>query len=234
VTFDASTTYDPESTITDYAWDFGDHTSPVPTSTPSTTHRFSAVGTYTVKLTVTDGFGFTDTTSRQVVVAAPVTVTSNPPPTSTTPSPPPPVVTMPTPTPPSSGTPTPAPVALVARLSGGGRQRLTRVLSHGIHLGLVVNQRVRASWQVTLPLSQTKQTRHTVRRARDNAQLIVVLLRRAQTLAAGKHTITLRLSRAAIRRLATRGSLVLTIRVAMTTTDGRTLTRTATLRLTRH
>lgn len=229
VTFDASATDDPESTITDYAWDFGDHSSPVHTPTPVTTHAFSAVGTYTVKLTVTDQLGFTDTTSRQVVVTPAVTVTSNPPTASA------PVVTTPTPTPapPASGTTTPAPLALVARLSGGGRQRLTRVLSHGIRLGLVVNQRVRANWQVTLPLAQTKQTRQTVRRTKDPGRLIVVLLQRAQALSAGKHAITLRLSRAAMRRLATRGSLVLTVHVTLTTTDGRTLTRTARLTLTR-
>jgi PKD repeat protein len=233
VTFDARATDDPESTITHYTWNFGDGSSVDAGTAPITTHSFSAVGTYTVKLAVTDAFGFTDTTSRQLVVAAPVTETSNPPTTSTSPIPPAPVITSPTPTPPSSGTPPPAPLALVARLSGGGRQRLARVLSHGIRLGLAVNQPVRANWQVTLPLAQTRRTRHTVRRAKDNGQLIVVLLRRAQTLAPGTHTITLRLSRAAIRRLATRGSLVLTIRVAMTTSDGRTLTRTAKLRLTR-
>jgi PKD repeat protein len=226
VTFDASATDDPESTITDYAWDFGDHSGSVHTTTPVTTHPFSAVGTYTVKLTVTDAFGFTDVMSRQVVVTPAVTVSSNPP----TPTP---VITTPTPTPPPSGTTTPPRLALVARLSGGGRQRLTQVLSHGIRLGLVVNQRVRASWQVTLPLSQTKQTRHSVRGTSDNAQLIVVLLRRTQTFGAGTHTITLRLSPAAVRRLATRGPLVLTIRVTLTTADGRSLTRTATLRLAR-
>ena len=61
----------------------------------------------------------------------------------------------------------------------------------------------------------------------------MVLLRGAQTLAAGPHTITLKLSRAAAHRLASHGSLVLTIRVTFTGASGSTATRTVKLTLTR-
>ncbi|HTE67506.1 MAG TPA: PKD domain-containing protein, partial [Actinomycetes bacterium] len=50
-----------------YLWDFGDST---PTSTSSAmSHTFPAAGTYTVTLTVTDGWGKANSTTRQVTVA---------------------------------------------------------------------------------------------------------------------------------------------------------------------
>ena len=84
VSFDASTTTDPESTITHYVWDFGDGATLDAGASPTTTHSFSTAGTYTVKLTVTDQLGLADTASHQVVIAPSVTQTSNPPPTTTT------------------------------------------------------------------------------------------------------------------------------------------------------
>jgi PKD repeat protein len=51
-----------------YLWDFGDGT---PTSTASAmTHTFPAAGTYTLRLTVTDGSGKSNSTTRPVTVSA--------------------------------------------------------------------------------------------------------------------------------------------------------------------
>jgi len=73
VTFNATTSYDPDGTIVSYAWDFGD----TATGTGSiATHSYVDDGTYTVTLTVTDNDGLTDTTSADVTVLnrAPVAV----------------------------------------------------------------------------------------------------------------------------------------------------------------
>jgi alpha-tubulin suppressor-like RCC1 family protein len=51
-TFDGSASTDPDGTITDYSWDFGDGSALG--SGPTLTHQFAAVGSYTVTLTVTD------------------------------------------------------------------------------------------------------------------------------------------------------------------------------------
>jgi PKD repeat protein len=68
VTFDSSGSNDPDGTIASYAWDFGDGT----TSTEaSPVHSYTAAGTYTVTLTVTDNGGGTGTVSHQVTAVAP-------------------------------------------------------------------------------------------------------------------------------------------------------------------
>ena len=230
VSFDASTTTDPESTIAHYVWDFGDGATLDAGASPITTHSFGTAGTYTVKLTVTDQLGLMDTASHQVVIAPSVTQTSNPPPTTTTTTTTTtPVTPTPTPTPAPPVTNPQAPLALVAQVSGGGRQRLTRFLAHGFRLGLSVNQSTRASFQITIPIAQTRQGSNH----KGNPKATVVLLRGAQTLAAGHHTITLKLSRAAAHRLASHGSLVLTMRVTFTGASGSTATRTVKLTLTR-
>ncbi|PWW21405.1 PKD repeat protein [Geodermatophilus normandii] len=67
---DAGASTDPEGVIRSYAWDFGDGT----TATGVTAARtYAAPGTYTVRLTVTDGGGLTATTTRSVTVTAPPT-----------------------------------------------------------------------------------------------------------------------------------------------------------------
>ncbi len=58
LTFDGSNSNDPDGTIVNYVWDFGDG-SPVSNGI-TTTHFYSTVGTYTVTLTVTDNDGLMD------------------------------------------------------------------------------------------------------------------------------------------------------------------------------
>ncbi len=227
VSFDASSTSDPESSITDYSWDFGDGTRSDTGANPHASHTFTAAGTYAVALTVTDQLGLIGTTTEQVVVApAPVQSTGTPPPVFTptpTPTPTPPV-SPPVTVPPTGTTP---PSILVANLTGAGRQRLAAATAHGLRLSLQVSLRTRVSFQITIPLSQTRQGAAGKR----NPKATVVLLQRSQTLAAGKHAIVLKLSRAAARHLAARGPLVLTIRITLAGT-GTTATQTRTLKIT--
>ncbi|HEU69045.1 MAG TPA: PKD domain-containing protein, partial [Candidatus Acetothermia bacterium] len=68
ITFDARASTDPDGTIVGYSWDFGDGA----TGTGSQIQkRYSAAGTYTVTLTVTDNRGAMDTTARTVTVGTP-------------------------------------------------------------------------------------------------------------------------------------------------------------------
>jgi PKD repeat protein len=64
-TFDASDSSDPDGTIVDYSWDFGDGYTDTD-QTPN--HEYAADGSYTVVLTVTDDEGAMDTESQQVNV----------------------------------------------------------------------------------------------------------------------------------------------------------------------
>ncbi|MDF2956228.1 MAG: PKD repeat domain protein [Candidatus Alkanophagales archaeon MCA70_species_2] len=68
VTFDASESYDPEGSIVSYEWDFGDGTT---ASGMVVTHAYSAAGSYTVTLTVTDDAGAKNSTSRLITVLPP-------------------------------------------------------------------------------------------------------------------------------------------------------------------
>jgi len=65
VTFDASESYDPDGHIIDYSWDFGDGSTG---HGERVTHSFSSARTYTIKLTVTDDGGLSDSTTHQVTV----------------------------------------------------------------------------------------------------------------------------------------------------------------------
>jgi len=65
VSFNASNSYDPDGSITSYAWDFKDGN----TGTGETVnHTFSSIGSYNVKLTVTDDKGATDSTTKTITV----------------------------------------------------------------------------------------------------------------------------------------------------------------------
>ena len=56
-TFDASSSLDPNGSIASYAWDFGDGSTG---SGASVSHTFAQDGTFTVRVTVTDSDGLTD------------------------------------------------------------------------------------------------------------------------------------------------------------------------------
>lgn len=56
-TFDASGSSDSDGTVASYVWDFGDGSTPVTTSGPTTTHVYASPGTFNVQLTVTDNEG---------------------------------------------------------------------------------------------------------------------------------------------------------------------------------
>jgi PKD repeat protein len=58
------------STITEWAWDFGDGGTSIETG-PTTSHTYGTPGNYIVRLTVTDSGGRTGTTTGQVSVTAP-------------------------------------------------------------------------------------------------------------------------------------------------------------------
>ena len=65
VTFDASTSSDPDGSITKYEWDFGDGAS---AERVRVTHTFPVEGTYKIKLTVTDSDGASDSVEQEVKV----------------------------------------------------------------------------------------------------------------------------------------------------------------------
>lgn len=65
-TFDGSGSSDGDGTVVAYEWDFGDGAS---SSSPTPTHAYTAGGSYSVELTVTDNQGATGTSSLLVAVA---------------------------------------------------------------------------------------------------------------------------------------------------------------------
>ena len=67
VTFNASASLDLNGNIVNYAWDFGDGATATSAS-PVATHAYGSVWSHTVKLTVTDNDGLTDTSTQTVTV----------------------------------------------------------------------------------------------------------------------------------------------------------------------
>ncbi|WP_231920382.1 PKD domain-containing protein [Microlunatus soli] len=68
LTVDAADSSDSDGTVASYAWDWGDGSADG--SGKTATHTYGSAGDYTVKLTVTDNDGATDTVSHSVTVAA--------------------------------------------------------------------------------------------------------------------------------------------------------------------
>jgi PKD repeat protein len=68
VTFDGTTSTDSDGTIASYAWDYGDGITG--TGVKPAAHTFTADGSYTVKLTVTDDQGTTNAAQQTIQVAA--------------------------------------------------------------------------------------------------------------------------------------------------------------------
>ena len=65
VAFDGTGSADPDGTVTDWSWAFGDGST---ASGPQTTHAYATPGTYTATLTVRDDYGQTATSSQSVTV----------------------------------------------------------------------------------------------------------------------------------------------------------------------
>lgn len=68
VTFDASNSSDVNGYIASYIWDFGDGNA-LNTTSPITHHTYGIVGNYTVKLTVIDNLGLSNSTSLTLSVS---------------------------------------------------------------------------------------------------------------------------------------------------------------------
>jgi len=66
ITFDGSFSSDPDGSIVNYTWDFGDGSHAY---TSIATHKYSTDDTYTVTLTVYDNDGAWDTMSKEIVVS---------------------------------------------------------------------------------------------------------------------------------------------------------------------
>lgn len=66
--FDASASQDPDGSISQYLWDFGDGSDPVSSDSATAGHDYTEAGSYTVSLTVTDDKGAIATATRVVQV----------------------------------------------------------------------------------------------------------------------------------------------------------------------
>lgn len=75
VSFDASTSSDPDGTINQYEWNFADGST---ASGAQTTHIFDTAGTHTVTLTVTDSDNLTNSTFRDITVGGVMVPVANP------------------------------------------------------------------------------------------------------------------------------------------------------------
>ncbi|MGI9821984.1 PKD domain-containing protein [Agromyces sp. Marseille-Q5079] len=72
VSFDASSSSDPDGVITDYAWNFGDGKA---ATGPTASHLYGAAGTYDVTLTITDNRGgITTKTTPITAIVSPVSI----------------------------------------------------------------------------------------------------------------------------------------------------------------
>ena len=72
ITFNASSSTDPDGTVENYEWDFGDGEK---AEGKIITHSYSSAGNYTVKLTVTDNKGATNSTAQVIHVGVAIATT---------------------------------------------------------------------------------------------------------------------------------------------------------------
>jgi PKD repeat protein len=70
ITFNASDSYDPNGNVVSYVWSFGDG-NVTSIMNPIIYHSYIAIGNYTVRLTVTDNDGLTNTTSKLTTIGNP-------------------------------------------------------------------------------------------------------------------------------------------------------------------
>lgn len=70
MTFNATSSYSVTGYIIDYKWDFGDENMITETD-PITTHVYATPGNYTVKLVITNNYGFSTEKSEIIEVKAP-------------------------------------------------------------------------------------------------------------------------------------------------------------------
>jgi len=73
ITFNASSSYDPDGTIVSYEWDFGDGNI-TNTTHEILNHSYSEAGSYEVTLTVTDDKGATNSTTKIITVYSPTAI----------------------------------------------------------------------------------------------------------------------------------------------------------------
>jgi PKD repeat protein len=69
LSFSIGGTYDPDGTIVNYSWDFGDGTT---SQLMNTTHMYTTEGSYTVTFTVEDNDGLTNATSVTIRIFQPI------------------------------------------------------------------------------------------------------------------------------------------------------------------
>jgi microbial collagenase len=67
INFDGTGSYDPDGSISQYIWDFGDNTS---SNTANASHSYTSAGTYSVTLTVTDNQGATATATTTATITS--------------------------------------------------------------------------------------------------------------------------------------------------------------------
>jgi len=67
VSFDGTGSSDPNGPIVSYAWDFENDGTVDDTSGPATSHLYALPGTHSVRLTVTNNYGFAGSTTTQII-----------------------------------------------------------------------------------------------------------------------------------------------------------------------
>ena len=68
VTFDASTSFDPDGNVVEYTFSFSDGSQPVTQTTPTVSHAFPSAGAYEVAVVVRDDGGLLARATQLVIV----------------------------------------------------------------------------------------------------------------------------------------------------------------------